>query len=165
VRQPSRKIVKSFVPLYSKPSTTPQETPFFMATSSGQLWTTLDRVRSQNEARVVRDITPYVVPSAEHLHTRGASGHNYLTEETEGEWSKCIPLGGPQPNPDFAVGLAPSAFTDSEIEKLKFYTVPQKPTLFTGNFYFPLLLCEVKVRPTMYTPILCPLISSAARTD
>lgn len=128
-------------------------------------WMTLDRVRSRNEARVVRDITPYIVPSAEHLFTRGASGLNYLTEEIEGEWSKCIPLAGPQPKPDFAVGLPPSAFTDSEVEKLKYYTAPQKPTLFTGNFYFPFLLCEVKVRPMMYSPISCPLIFSAARTD
>ena len=127
-------------------------------------WVTLNRVRSRNEARVVRDITPYIVPSAEHLITRGASGLSFLIEEIEGEWSKCIPLAGPQLTPDFAVGLPPSVFTDSEIAKLKYYTAPQKPTMFTKNFYFPFLLCEAKVRPTIYSSISCPLIFSAART-
>jgi len=128
-------------------------------------WITLDRVRSRSEARVVRDITPYIVPSAEILCTRGISGLEYLTEEINAEWSKCIPLAGPQPKPDFAVGLPQSAFTDIEIEKLKYYKAPQKPTLFTGNLYFPFLLCEVKVRPTISSPISCSLIFSAARTD
>ncbi|KAI9779374.1 MAG: hypothetical protein M1816_003601 [Peltula sp. TS41687] len=104
----------------------------------------LARVRSRNEARVLRDITPSLVPSAELLFIRGASHLEHLTDELNAEWVKCIPLAGPRPKPDFAVGLMSSAFTDNEVEKLKTYTAPEKPTLFTGNSYFPFLVCEVK---------------------
>ena len=128
-------------------------------------WITINMVHSRNEARVVRDITLYIIPSAELLFARGVSGLEYLTEEINGEWNKCIPLAGPKPKPDFAVGLSPNVFTDNEIEKLKCYTTPQKPTSFTGNIYLPFLLCEVKVRPTIYRPILYLLIFNTARTD
>ncbi|KAI9780731.1 MAG: hypothetical protein M1816_002684 [Peltula sp. TS41687] len=104
----------------------------------------LARVRSRNEARVLRDITPSLVPSAELLFIRGASHLEHLTDELNAEWIKCIPLAGPRPKPDLAVGLMSSAFTDNEVEKLKTYTAPEKATLFTGNSYFPFLVCEVK---------------------
>ena len=121
-------------------------------------WIVLEMVRNRNEARVVRDITPHIVPSVEILCALGTSSLEDLTEEINAEWSKCIPLAGPQPKPDFAVGLAQSAFTDNEMEKLKYYRAPQKPTFFTGNLYFPFLLCEVKVRPSISGPNSCSLI-------
>jgi len=104
----------------------------------------LERVRSKNEARVVRDIIPSLIPSAELLYIHGASNHQHLTEEINAEWTKCICLAGPSPKPDFAVGFMSSAFDDDEIEKFKSYTAPGKATLFTGKLYFPFVMCEVK---------------------
>ena len=105
---------------------------------------TLDRIRSRNEARVVRDITPLIVPSAELLYTRGLSHPQYLTKEISIQWTKCICLAGPRPQPDYAVRLMLSVFAENEIEKLKYYTVPGNATLFTGYLYFPFLTCEVE---------------------
>lgn len=50
-----------------------------------------------------------------------------------------------------------SAFTDDEMEKLRYHSAPEKPTLFTGDLYFPFLICEVKVRSIIKNYILCLL--------
>lgn len=109
----------------------------------------LNRVSNRNEARVVRDISPYIAPSVELLFLRGALNLEHLIEEIQAEWNKCVPLAGPLPKPDYVVGFPSSAFTDNELEKLKLHSAPEKPTLFTGDLYFPFLICEVKVRPTI----------------
>lgn len=119
---------------------TPDHSPFH-----GDLfWTALDRVRSRNEWRVRRDITPWITPSAELLYLRGCDNLEHLTEELDAEWTKCSSLAGPQPKPDFCVGLMSSAFTEEEILKLKSYTAPNRATLVTEHLYFPFLTCEVK---------------------
>ena len=128
-------------------------------------WRVLNSVSSRNEARVVRDISPYIAPSAELLFLRGASELEFLTEELQGEWSKCISLAGPQSRPDIAVGFSLSAFTHDEFKKLKYYSAPEKPTLFSANMYFPFLMWEVKVRPTIHSHILYLLIFSVVRMD
>lgn len=125
-------------------------------------WRVLNNVRSRNEARVVRDVSPYIVPSAELLFLRGALEHEYLTEEIQAEWTKCVTLAGPQPKPDYVVGFPTSAFTKNEIAKLKWYNgTPEKPTakptIFTTDLYFPFLTCEVEVRLATYNHILCLL--------
>ncbi|KAL8991582.1 MAG: hypothetical protein Q9177_000043 [Variospora cf. flavescens] len=86
----------------------------------------LARLSDQNEARVVRDLTPMIMPSAEHLHILGDEDLLYLTEELNTEWTKCNSLAGPRPKPDCAAGLKPSAFTEEEILKLKVYTAPSR---------------------------------------
>jgi len=120
------------------------ETPKYSLFKEEFFWMTLERVRSNNEARVLRDITPSIVPSAELLYICGASNLQHLAEEINAEWTKCICIAGPRPKPDYAVGLMSSAFTDDEVERLKSYTAPGKATLFTGKLYFPFLTCEVK---------------------
>ena len=122
-------------------------------------WKVLNTVGSRSEARVVRDISPYIAPSAEILFLRGASKLECLTEEIQAEWTKCVSLAGPQAKPDFVVGFPSSAFTDNEIERLKYYSAPEKPTLFTGDLYFPFLICEAKVWPKIYGSISFLLIS------
>lgn len=117
-------------------------------------WKVLNGVRSRNEPRVVRDISPWLIPSAELLFMNGVSELADFTEEIQAVWTKCVPLAGPLPKPDFTVGFQSSAFTDDEIEKLRYYTVPEHPTLFTGNLYFPFLICEAKVRSIIYNSIL-----------
>ena len=121
------------------------ELPEYSLFSGDMFWTTMKRVRSRNEARVVKDVTPSIVPSPECLYTRYGILHlQHLTEEINAEWTKCICLAGPRPKPDYAIGFMSSAFTNDEVMKLKSYTTPDKATLFTEHFYFPFLLCEVK---------------------
>lgn len=117
-------------------------------------WKVLEGVRSRNEARVVRDILPWLIPSAELLFMRGFSGFKDLTEEIQAEW-KCVSLAGPLPKPDFTVGYRSSAFTNDEIEKFKYHSAPEKPTLFVGDLYFPFLICEAKVRSTIKKILFC----------
>ena len=109
-----------------------------------QFWAVLRRVHTWNKLRVFRDITPLIVPSAELLCIRGNDHLEHLIEELSGDWTRCSTTAGPQPKPDFAVGLMSSAFTDAEILKLKCYTAPDRATLFTEDVYFPFLMCEVK---------------------
>lgn len=118
----------------------PEHSPF----KEGSFWMALERVRCKNGARVLRDITPSIAPSAELLYMLGALNLQHLTEEINAEWTKCICLAGPRPKPDFAVGFMSSAFADDEVEKLKYYTASGKATFCTGNLYFPFLVCEVK---------------------
>ena len=78
------------------------------------------RVRNKNEARVTRDLTPLLVPSAEILYLRGATDLQHLIETVNEGWIKSIPLvNGPQPQPDFSVGFKSSAFTPEQLRKLR----------------------------------------------
>jgi len=104
----------------------------------------LGRVYGRNEARVVRDITPALVPSVEHLWMKGHEHLEHLTEEIKAEWTKCTSLAGPRPASDFCVGLMSSAFTEEEMVKLKAYTAPDRCTQVTDFLYFPFLMCEAK---------------------
>ena len=103
-----------------------------------------DRLRTRNEYRVFRDITPLLVPSAELLFVCGHDDLEHIAEEVSTDWTKSDPMGGPKPRPDFAAGIASSAFTEEEISKLKNHTAWQRATLFTDNMYFPFLLSEAK---------------------
>ncbi|KAL8906528.1 MAG: hypothetical protein Q9207_001966 [Kuettlingeria erythrocarpa] len=104
----------------------------------------LARLRSRNEARVLRDLTPMILPSVEHLDILGCPALSHLTEELGAEWIKCLSIAGPRPKPDRSVGLHSSAFSDEELVKLRSYTAPNRATLFTENMYFPFLMGEVK---------------------
>lgn len=115
-------------------------------------WKVLNAVRSRNEARVVRDISPLLIPSAELLCMHGVVGLKDLIEEIQADWTKCVPLAGPLPRPDFTVGLQSSAFTEDEVTKLRYHSAPEKATLFTAGLYFPFLICEVKVRSISKSP-------------
>lgn len=104
----------------------------------------LDRVQNLNEARIQRDITPWVVPSAEILYFRGEHNLNWIGEELDTEWIKCVAMGSTKPKPDYTAGLQRKAFTEEEIEKLENYATPIRPFYFTPNLCFPFLICEAK---------------------
>lgn len=108
-------------------------------------WNIMESVRNEGEGRVVRDIQPNLVPSAEILSFRGLSEIHYLREKIVTPWNRVVSLAGPIPCPDFALGFSPSAFTSSEIEKLDHHHTPDTPSRFTGNLYFPFFTCEAKV--------------------
>ena len=119
----------------------PPQGPLFQR---DKLLKVLDQVQFRNEARVVRDITPIVVPSAELLFISDQPGLEYITEAMNAEWVQCDTLCGPRPKPDFVAGISPSAFTREEKEKLKMNHTSACPNLFPENMYFPFLICEVK---------------------
>lgn len=104
----------------------------------------LKRVQNLNEARIQRDVTPWVVPSAETLFFRGKLKIDYIGEELNAEWIRCATMGSTRPKPDFTGGLLPTAFTKEEISKLENYAQPTKPFRFTPDLSFPFLVCEVK---------------------
>lgn len=106
------------------------------------------RVRNRNEARVIRDLSPLLEPSAEILHVRGATDLKHLIENVDESWIKSIPLvNGPRPQPDFSVGLKSSAFTSDQLKKLKPYVGDWQTTsriVATDEMYFPFLTSELK---------------------
>ncbi|KAK0950109.1 hypothetical protein LTS01_025671, partial [Friedmanniomyces endolithicus] len=46
----------------------------------------LERIHGLNEARLQRDVTPWVVPSAENLFFSGHKQLDYMGEEIQAEW-------------------------------------------------------------------------------
>jgi len=110
------------------------------------LGSTLRKVRVRNEARVVRDFTPLIVPPAELLYMLDRQRHpkfENIAEELQAPWV-CITLRGPQPKPDYVAGIASSAFRDEEWEKLEKCANTNSKGLVTGEMCFPFLICEVK---------------------
>ena len=107
-----------------------------------------EKVRNRNEARVIRDLSPLLVPSAEVLFVRGAKHLKHLIENIDEGWVKSIPLvNGPRPQPDFSVGLKSTAFTRDQLKKLKPFVGDWQDTsrlVATDEMYFPFLTCEVK---------------------
>ena len=109
-------------------------------------WKIMNGVRNEGEGRVLRDLQPYIVPSAEILSFRGLLKINYLKETIKILWSNVVSLAGPTPCPDFTVGLLPSAFTELELDKLhRLHNTSDTPSRFTEDLYFPFFTCEAKV--------------------
>ena len=109
-----------------------------------QIPNVLERVHVLNEARLQRDIMPWVVPSVENLFFSGEITLDYINEEIQAEWTRCATMGGTRPKPDYTAGLSRTAFTKEEIGKLQNYTSLERPFLFTPNLCFPFLMCEAK---------------------
>lgn len=111
--------------------------------------TTCRKVGDRNEARVIRDITPLIVPSAENLATYGASKLDCLIESINEGWNNSVPLTGTRPQPDYSVGFRREAFTDDQLERLEpfignFIAGDQSFFMATYLMHFPFLTCEVK---------------------
>ena len=79
---------------------------------------TCRKIEDRNEARVIRSITPYIVPSVEDFETLGATHLKHLIEGVNEAWTASIPVEGPRPQPDYSVGFRRSAFTDEQLKKL-----------------------------------------------
>lgn len=108
---------------------------------------TCDKVQDRNEARVIRSITPHIVPSAEDLETYGATHLEHLIEGVNEGWTASIPVEGPRPQPDYSVGFRRSAFTKDQLKKLDPLIGSVYDTSFflaTYRMYFPFLTSEVK---------------------
>ena len=108
---------------------------------------TCKAVRNRNKTRVIRDISPFIVPSAESLAIRGDKHLRYLIESVNEGWNNSIPLTPTRPQPDFAVGFRREAFTEEQLGKLQPFVGELTDVSFfmaTYYLYFPFLTCEVK---------------------
>ncbi|KID82379.1 hypothetical protein MAJ_11359, partial [Metarhizium majus ARSEF 297] len=110
---------------------------------------TCHKVADRNEARVMHDIRPLIVPSAETLAINGAGHLECLIESINEGWNNCIRLTAKRPQPDFSVGFQRSAFSQDQLVILSpFLGEPiagdQNYFMATYLMYFPFLTCEVK---------------------
>ncbi|KAF2691447.1 hypothetical protein K458DRAFT_473279 [Lentithecium fluviatile CBS 122367] len=94
-------------------------------------------IRTRNEARLMRDIIPLIVPSAEIL----------AIQTVNEDWSDSIPAITTRPQPDYSVRFRENAFS---ADRLKFLE-PFVGTLWDESYfvatwymYFPFFTCEVK---------------------
>ena len=71
--------------------------------------TTCKKVRNRNEAMVVRDILPLIIPSAQTLATYSATHLNHLIESVNEGWNSSRPFYSPRPQPDYSLGFGRSA--------------------------------------------------------
>ena len=104
-------------------------------------------VQNRNETRVIRDLSPLLIPSAEMLYIQGATYLKHLIENVNEAWKKSIPLAGPRPQSDFSVGVKSSAFTSDQLKRLKPFVGDWQTTsriMATDEMYFPFLTSEVK---------------------
>ncbi|KAK3324032.1 hypothetical protein B0T19DRAFT_220269 [Cercophora scortea] len=111
--------------------------------------TTCQMVEDRNEARILRDITPLIVPSAEILATYGDTTLNCLIESLNEGWNNSVPLTGTRPQPDYSVGFRRETFSDDQLGKLSpfigdWISGDQSYFMATYFMYFPFLSCEVK---------------------
>ncbi|OQU96367.1 hypothetical protein CLAIMM_02461 isoform 1 [Cladophialophora immunda] len=129
--------------LLEKDQTVPQNTLF-----RDDLFSRLcGKIREGNEAMIIQDVTRLIVPSAMNLAIYGDTHLNILIESVNEAWTDCIPVEGPRPQPNYAVGFNRSAFTEEHLEKLGELTGGVFDTSFSAanrRMYFPFLTCEVK---------------------
>ena len=110
---------------------------------------TCQRVKDRNEARVIRDITLLIVPSAEILATYGDTKLDNLIESSNEGWNNSVPFTATRPQPDYSVGFKREAFTENQLNKLSPIIgdwIGGDLSYFMATYYmhFPFLTCEVK---------------------
>ncbi|OAA54328.1 hypothetical protein SPI_08947 [Niveomyces insectorum RCEF 264] len=131
--------------LLDKRQTAPQGSLILSDEEFGAL---CERLQGANEARVIRDVTPLLVPSAEIMAFAGASHLACLVETVNEGWNNAIPLTEPRPQPDYSVGFAREAFTEDQLNKLapfvgEFIAGDLSFFMATMQVYFPFFTCEV----------------------
>merc|ERR1711939_15410 len=123
--------------------TVPQDTMF----SDEYFEETCEAIRNKNEARVIRDISLLIVPSAEALAIRGSQHCRILIESVNEGWNNSIPLTKPRRQPDYSVGFRREAFTETQLQKLQPFVGDLTDNSFfmgTWYMYFPFFSSEVK---------------------
>ncbi|TAQ87685.1 hypothetical protein B7494_g3995 [Chlorociboria aeruginascens] len=108
---------------------------------------TCKMIQNKNKARVVRDISLLIVPSAEILAIRGAKHLNILIESINEGWNNSIPITRTCPQPDYSVAFRREAFTEDQLKKIEPFVGDLTDTSFfmaTYAMYFPFLTCEAK---------------------
>ena len=101
----------------------------------------------RNRLRVMRDVTPLLVPSAELTALFGDEDLDCLIEAVGESWSNSIPLVGAPPQPDYSIGFARNTFSESQLKKLSpfigdFIAGDQSLFMATFRMYLPFFTCE-----------------------
>ncbi|KIW44377.1 hypothetical protein, variant 1 [Exophiala oligosperma] len=129
--------------LLDEQPTVPQDTMF----SDEYFEETCEAIRNKNEARVIRDISLLIVPSAEALAIRESQHCRILIESVNEGWNNSIALTKPRPQPDYSVGFRREAFTETQLQKLQPFVGDLTDNSFfmgTWYMYFPFFSSEVK---------------------
>ncbi|KAI1170683.1 hypothetical protein F4777DRAFT_583634 [Nemania sp. FL0916] len=119
--------------LLNGPQPIPKDTIFDDSVFEAACWNLQDR----NEARVIRDISHLIVPSAETVALRTES-LRCLVESVNAGWNNSVPLTGSRPQPDYAVGFKRVAFSDEQLTKLSPFVgdfIAGYQSLFMGTYY------------------------------
>ncbi len=116
----------------------------YPGSAPSQVQTILRRVQDLNEGRLHRDITPWIVPSAENAYRNGEIIPHYLVDEVQAEWTRCAPMGSTRPKPDLTVGLSLNDFTEEETQKLKARSSLGRPSFVAPNLCYPFIMAEAK---------------------
>ena len=110
---------------------------------------TCQKIRTRNEAMVIRDIGLLIVPSAQALATYGATHLNHLYECVNEGWNSAISYHSTRPQSNYSIGFGRFAFTEEQLKKLEPFVgkIGSRLTTYfmaTTRIYFPFLICEVK---------------------
>ncbi|OAA34219.1 hypothetical protein NOR_08620 [Metarhizium rileyi] len=142
-------ITKESQAMYLKMLSTEQKPPNDSLFQDKLFKQTCRSVKNRNEARVMQDLTPLIVPSAELLCIQGAEHLKVLVKCVNEGWNSSIPITRIRPQPDYALGFKREAFSDDQLAKLApflgdFLHGDQSYFMATYSMYFPFLTCEVK---------------------
>ncbi|KAJ5348559.1 uncharacterized protein N7506_001812 [Penicillium brevicompactum] len=101
-------------------------------------------LQNRSEARLLVDLHPLIMPSAENQYIRGNQSLKDVIDGYNDPWLKTEPIYGPKPQPDHARGLRWSAFSESQRRKLGIKPDEKSPYTVREDMYFPYLTAEIK---------------------
>ncbi|EED11724.1 conserved hypothetical protein [Talaromyces stipitatus ATCC 10500] len=122
----------------------PVETPRGTLFDSEFIESFHDALRNRSEARLLIDLHPLLIPSAENLFIQGKEELKDVIDGYNDPWLRLGPIYGPKPQPDHARGLRWSTFSD--IQRRKLGIKPDEKSLYAvrEDMYFPYLTAEIK---------------------
>ena len=97
-----------------------------------------------SEAGINLLVHSLLVPSTRVLFAYGQTFLRNLSEGYDDAWLKAIPIHGPCPQPDHAVGFSHKVFTAEQHGKLGVTSGSQSYYTAHEGAFFPFLTCEVK---------------------
>jgi hypothetical protein len=103
-----------------------------------------DALQNRSEARLLVDLHPLIMPSAENQYIQGNQSLKDVIDGYNDPWLKTEPIYGPKPQPDHARGLKWSTFSESQRRKLGIKPDEKSPYTVREDMYFPYLTAEVK---------------------
>ncbi|KAJ5559382.1 hypothetical protein N7513_001781 [Penicillium frequentans] len=103
-----------------------------------------DALQNRSEARLLVDLHPLIMPSAENQYIQGNESLKNVIDGYNDPWLKTEPIYGPKPQPDHARGLRWSTFSDTQRRKLGIKPDEKSPYTVRDDMYFPYLTAEIK---------------------
>ncbi|KAL7938216.1 hypothetical protein V8C35DRAFT_291252 [Trichoderma chlorosporum] len=104
----------------------------------------LNTLHNRSEARLLADLHPLLMPSAENLFIQGKEELKYVIDDYNDPWLTTEPFYGPIPQPVHAQGLKWSMFSESQRRKLGEKSGEKSLYAMRHEMYFPYLTAEIK---------------------